>query len=137
MDPLVVTRALVVPADFLSVSYTRDLGAEATAEAARNTPTTVELRFAVGRFPGLSEAVRQRLLAKGGEGRGARAIVRVVCGEHHTRRKNLLSARQELIERIRAALRGDGAPVEAPPPPRKRAGAGLNKTRKPRADRHS
>lgn len=123
MEALLVQPGLTVPADALSVSYSRKLE-EGGPEAARQTPTTVELRCDLRAWPELDAAQREKILAFRPLSAG-RTTVRVVCDEFRSRAGNLRGAREMLARAIAAAL---AEPTEAPePPPRRRRGAGLIK----------
>lgn len=115
MEALFVRDGLTLPSDALSVSFTRDLGGEIGPEAARRTPTTVELRLDVGACAGLDAEARRRILALPALVGDRRGTVRVVYGELPTRRRNLFEARRRLAQLVIEALARDpDAPVEAP-----------------------
>ena len=128
MDALHVREGLTLPASSLSVSYTRDLGGEGTPEAARQTPTTVELRLDVPGSGCFDDAARAKVLAHPALQADRRGTVRVVFGELATRRRNLHEARRRLAALIIEALDRDASHAEATPAPRRRRGrAGLIK----------
>ncbi|TNF22936.1 MAG: hypothetical protein EP329_28090 [Deltaproteobacteria bacterium] len=124
MEPLVVRQDLVIPIDHLSVSFTRSLDGDAV-EAARSTPSTVELRFDTRGCPGLEPEDVRRILAFPPLRADSRGTVRVVCGEFRSRVKNLIGAREMLRELLLEAV---AHPVsDGPPTRRKRGRAGLIK----------
>jgi len=124
MEPLVVKQGLVIPIDHMSVSFTRSLDGDAV-EAARMTPSTVELRFDTRGCPGLEPEQVRRILAFPPLRADRRGTVRIVCGEFRSRVKNLDGARETLRGLLLEAL---ATPVDdGPPARRKRGRAGLIK----------
>ncbi len=125
---LPVRDGLTIPADFLSVSYTRDLGDGGGAEAARQTPTNVELRLDVKRCEALDARQKGLILGHPELRADRRGTVRVGCDEFRSRTKNLEGARARLAFLLREALDerrpqdDDGADDR-----RRRRGAGLFK----------
>ncbi|MGM0578193.1 MAG: hypothetical protein ACQEXJ_20890 [Myxococcota bacterium] len=132
MESLVVTDSLTIPGDCLSVSFVRDLGGDGTPEAARQVPTTVELRFEVRRCDVLDEDQKALVLGHRDLRADRRGTVRVVFGRERSRRGNLGGARELLTLRIREALEGRGGPVEEEPPQRRGGKTGLIKRRRKR-----
>jgi ribosome-associated protein len=130
VEPLVISRELTIAGDFLSVSYTRDLGAEGSPEVAKHTPTTVELRLDVTRCADLDPAARERVLAHPELRSDSRGTVRVRCDEFPSRRKNVAAARQRLAAILAEAIEAPDVATLRPSPlaeaPR-RARAGLIK----------
>ncbi|MEZ4268990.1 MAG: hypothetical protein R3F39_21745 [Myxococcota bacterium] len=130
MDPLLISRDLTIAGDFLSVSYTRDLGAEGTPEVAKQTPTMVELRFDVNRCTDLDDAARAKVLAHPAMRQDSRGTVRVLCDEFPSRRRNLAMARQRLAGFIGEAIEARDVAALRPEPPAeipRRGRAGLIK----------
>ncbi len=128
MEALIVRDGLTLPSDALSVSFTRDLGGEIGPEAARRTPTTVELRLNVRACDALDEEARRRVLAHPALGGDRRGTVRVVYGELATRRRNLFEARRRLAELVIEALEHDpDQPPASDSLPRRRGRGGLIK----------
>lgn len=127
MEPLVVQPGLIIPPDHLAVAFTRSLEGADAVEAARSTPSTVELRFDTRGCPGFGPHEVQRILALPALKADRRGTVRVVCSEFRSRVKNLMGARVYLRELILEALSRD-LPEAPPAPPRKRGRAGLIKS---------
>jgi hypothetical protein len=130
VDPLVISRELTIAGDFLSVSYTRDLGAEGTPEVAKQTPTLVELRLDVNRCTDLDDATRARVLAHPAFRHDSRGTVRVLCDEFPSRKKNLAMARQRLAGFLGEAVDAPDVASLRPEPPAeapRRGRAGLIK----------
>ena len=132
MEPLLLRGGRKVPADAVSISFTRDLGADAGPESARAVPSTVELRVDLRRWDGLSKAARERLLAHPDLLRDRKGTVRLKCGEHASRGLNLEAARSFMVQCIQEAIddRIPEPPVEVAR--EKRGGAGLIKSKRPR-----
>ena len=131
MESLTLRGGRRVPADAISVSFTRDLGAEGGADAARATPSVVELRVDLRRWAGLAEVIRDRILGHPDLSRDSKGTVRIRCGEHASRGQNLGAARDFMAQCIQEAI-DDRVPepeVEAPTKKR-RGGAGLVKSRR-------
>ena len=131
MEPLPLKGGRKVPADAVSISFTRDLGADAGPESARATPSTVELRVDLRRWDGLSKAAKERLLAHPDLLRDRKGTVRLKCGEHASRGLNLEAARSFMIQCIEEAIedRVPEATVEVAREKRGR-GAGLIKSKR-------
>ncbi|MCB9729014.1 MAG: hypothetical protein H6744_07210 [Deltaproteobacteria bacterium] len=104
MDALVISREITIAGDYLSVSYTRDLGAEGSPEVARQTPTMVELRFDVTRCQDLDPEARERVLAHPELRHDRRGTVRIRCDEFPSRGRNLAMARQRLASLLAEAI---------------------------------
>lgn len=130
IEPLPIRQGLVIPSEFLSVSYTRSLvrinddGEREVldgVEAARRLPSAVELRFDVKHCTSLDEAERARVLAWKALRADRRGVVRVTCADYESRPKNLGGARDAMSYAIREALE---APDAAPPEERKKRGRG-------------
>ena len=134
MRPLDVRPGLSIPAEHFAVSYTRDLGRDGGPEAARLTPTTVELRLCLGGCGALSDDERRRILASVDLPADRRGTIRVVYGAGRSRAANLDGARELLARLIREALdpadeAHDVEPTDQPSAPR-RARRGLIKPTK-------
>ena len=133
MEPLRIDKDLTIPSDYLSVSFTRDLGEEGGPVAARNTPTAVELRLDVKGCEVLSPQDRDTILAYPDIVSDRRGTVRVTCSRFKSRRQNLQAARGLLADSVYHALAGHpplkreetGEPARRP----RRGGAGLIKRR--------
>ena len=130
MEPLILRGGRKVPADAISVSFTRDLGADAGPESARATPSTVEFRVDLRRWDGLSKAARERLLAHPDLKRDRKDTVRLRCGEHASRGLNLEAARNFITQCIQEAIDDRVPEPETEPVRKKRGGAGLIKSRR-------
>lgn len=130
MQPLVICEGLEIPAEDLAVSYTRDLGDDGGPEAARRTPTSVELRLHVSRCEVLDEVQRARILEHPQLRRAGRGIVRVVFSEFRSRSRNLDAARHLLATLVREAVEHRAPAQELVEPRRRRGGAGLIKRRR-------
>jgi ribosome-associated protein len=91
---------LVVPGNELAEQFSRSSGPG--GQSVNTTDSRVELRFEVGPSTALSEAQRQRALARLGP------TVVVTASEHRSQHRNRMAARERLADRIREAL--------APPP---------------------
>ena len=129
MEPLILRGGRKVPADAVSVSFTRDLGSDPGPENARVTPSTVELRVDLRRWDGLSKAARERLLGHPDLRRDRKGTVRLKCGEHASRGLNLETARNFMVQCIQEAI-DDRVPEPLVEVKReKRGGAGLIKSR--------
>ncbi len=129
LEPLWVSERLVIPTEFLSVSYTRNLvtieDGEVVrldgVEAARRRASAVELRLDVKNCAELGEAAKARIIAFSPLRADRRGVVRVSCDEFESRPKNLAAARERLANAILDALE---TPVEPPPAERKKRGRG-------------
>lgn len=130
LEPLWVHDRLIVPTEFLSVSYTRSLVAIEDdgeivhldgVEAARRQASAVELRLDVRGCTAFSDPQKARIVAWKPLRADRRGVVRVDCGEFESRPKNLAAARERMAHAILDALE---APVEAPAPERKKRGRG-------------
>lgn len=130
LEPLWVHDRLIVPTEFLSVSYTRSLVAIEDdgeivhldgVEAARRQASAVELRLDVRGCTVFSDPQKARIVAWKPLRADRRGVVRVDCGEFESRPKNLAAARERMAHAILDALE---APVEAPVPERKKRGRG-------------
>ena len=130
LEPLWVNDRLIIPTDFMSVSFTRNLttieddGEIVTvdgAEAARRRASAVELRLDVKQCTSFDDAAKARIIGWKPLLSDRRGVVRVECGEFESRPKNLSAARERLANAILDALE---APVEVPPEERKKRGRG-------------
>lgn len=126
LEPLRVGERLVIPAEFLSVSFTRKLltideDGELVrldgVEAARRKASAVELRLDVKNCTELGEAAKERIVSFEPLRADRRGVVRVTCDAFESRPKNLAAARDLLVQAIQEAL---DTPVEPPPPERKK-----------------
>jgi hypothetical protein len=132
MEPIILRGGRKVPADAISVSFTRDLGSDSSPDAARTTPSTVELRIDLRRWDALPKQARERLLAHPDLRRDHKGTVRLQCGEHASRGMNLDAARTFMAQCIEEAI-DDRVPVpETDPEPARRGGAGLIKSSRTR-----
>ena len=132
MEPLILRGGRKVPADAISVSFTRDLGSDSGPEAARAIPSTVELRIDLRRWDGLPKQAKERLLSHPDLHRDRKGTVRLQCGEHASRGMNLEAARSFMVQCIQEAI-DDRVPVpEVEPTPERRGGAGLIKSNRSR-----
>ena len=130
MDPIILRGGRKVPADAISVSFTRDLGADSGPEAARTIPSTVELRVDLRRWDGLSKAARERLLEHPDLNKDRKGTIRLRCGEHASRGLNLEAARSFMTQCIQEAIDDRIPEPEVEPTKKKRGGAGLIKSRR-------
>lgn len=131
IKPLRVDRQLLIEAEALSVSFTRELEHDGP-EAARHAPTHVELRLDIRRCEALSEEHKETLLARPELKANRRGIVRVFCREHRTRAANLDGARHAMVQMLRAVLfpkPGDDTSPESPAPKPKRRGGLIKKSK--------
>lgn len=127
MEALTVRRGVTIPADLLSTAYTRAIAPDEDAvEAARRTPSVVELRCDVRRAPGLTPDELEKILRYRPLRADSRGTVRVSCAEFPSRVKNLAGARDLLRRLLLEALEAPEAPPEEPPAPPRR-GPGLRK----------
>ncbi|MCA9517705.1 MAG: hypothetical protein KC635_22350 [Myxococcales bacterium] len=128
MDPLNVRRGFTIPADLLSTAYTRALAPdEDAAEAARKTPSVVELRCEVRRAHGLTPEELERIVSYRPLRADSRGTVRVSCGDFASRVKNLAGARELLRRLLLEALEPPPADDGEPEAPRPKRGPGLRK----------
>lgn len=74
--------------------------------------TAVQLRFDVRNSPSLTEAVRERLLARADRRLTTDGVLVIAAQRHRTRERNRADALARLLEILRAA-------AEPPPPPRR------------------
>ena len=130
LEPLWIHDRLIVPTDFLSVSFTRSLVAFDDdgemvhldgVEAARRQASAVELRLDVRGCTAFTDAQKARIVSWKPLRADRRGVVRIDCGEFESRPKNLSAARERMANAILDALE---APVEAPQPERKKRGRG-------------
>ncbi|PIE20209.1 MAG: hypothetical protein CSA66_00945 [Proteobacteria bacterium] len=119
MEPLVIRDGLTIPANHLSVSFTRTLGGEDAATAARKIASTVELRFDTRGCPGLGPVELRKITAWRALRADRRGTVRVVCGDFRSRARNLEGARELLKRVINDAL---DSPLEPERPARRKRG---------------
>jgi len=131
MEALTLRGGRRVPADAISVSFTRDLGADGGPDAARATPSVVELRVDLRRWQGLADIIRDRILSHPDLNRDSKGTIHIRCGEHASRGQNLGAARDFMAQCIQEAI-DDRMPEPEPEPPgkQKRGGAGLVKSRR-------
>jgi len=130
IDPLPIREGLVIPSEFMSVSYTRSLvrtnedGEREVVdgvEAARSMPSAVELRLDVKSCTTLDAAQKVKILAFRPLRADRRGVVRIMCADYDSRPKNLGGARQAMSYAIRdALLMAAEVPVEG----RKKRGRG-------------
>ena len=121
IEPLPVRPGLVIPAESLSVSFTRtmlrldDSEREVMdgVEAARRQPSAVELRCNIRECPVLDEVAKAKILAWAALKADRKGVVRTACAEYESRPKNLGGARDAMAYAIREAL--EAAPPETPP----------------------
>ena len=130
MESITLRGGRKVPADAISVSFTRDLGADAGPEAARSIPSTVEFRIDLRRWDGLSKGARERLLAHPDLSRDRKDTIRLRCGEHASRGLNLEAARNFMTQCIQEAIDDRVPEPEVEPTKKNRGGAGLIKSRR-------
>ncbi len=105
---LLVTRSLVIRAGDLTERFSRSSGPG--GQGVNTADSRVELSYDVARAPGISPAVRARMLDRL-SGRLVDGVLTIVASEHRTQLANRRAARERLVEVLRQA---------AAPPPRKR-----------------
>jgi len=133
IDPLWLNDRRIIPAECLAVSYTRSLVAIEDGvtvvldgvEAARRSPSAVDLRVDIVNAPVFTADERNRILAFQPLRADRRGVIRMEVGEFESRPKNLSAARERLAEAIAEAL---ATPLIPETPERKKRGrAGLLK----------
>lgn len=137
IDPLWLLDRRVIPAEFIAVSYTRNLVSVEDGvtevmdgvEAARRQPSAVDLRVDIARVPIFTPDERMRILAFQPLRADRRGVVRFECGEFESRPKNLSAARERIAEAIAEALATPLIPLV--PEKKKRGRAGLLKPGQP------
>ena len=96
-DDLAVTRSVRVPRRELDVSFSTSGGAG--GQHANRSATRVELRFDVVASEALTDAQRDRVIARAGP------VIRVVPDDERSQARNREIAERRLVERLRDALR--------------------------------
>ncbi len=112
IDPLWLTDRRIIPAECLAVSYTRSLVAIEDGvtvvldgvEAARRSPSAVDLRVDIANAPVFTADERARILAFQALRADRRGVIRMEVGEFESRPKNLSAARERMAEAIAEAL---------------------------------
>jgi ribosome-associated protein len=95
-DRLMVTDSVRVPRHELLVSFSPSGGPG--GQHANKAATRAELTFDVAASSALSDAQRERVIAKVG------SVVRVVADDERSQLRNRALAEQRLVEKLRAAL---------------------------------
>lgn len=116
-DDLAIRPGLVIPAGELSVRTSRSSGPG--GQHVNTADTRVQLRWHVGGSTALSDAQRDRVLARLGSRLTADGDLIVACDAHRSQRRNLQEARVRLAALVLAAL---AVPRERKPTARTRAG---------------
>ncbi len=106
---LAVTGSLVVPAAALGWRFSRSSGPG--GQGVNTADSRVELTVAPLDLPGLTDAQRQRLVARLGD-RLVDGVLTIAASEHRQQLRNRQAARERLAAVLRAAL--------APPPQSRR-----------------
>lgn len=104
-----MNSSVVIPRAELRERFSRSSGPG--GQSVNTTDSRVELSFDVVRSPSLPERARQRLVDRLGR-RLVNGVLTVVASEHRSQLLNRQTARERLVELLRAAL------APAPPPRR-------------------
>ena len=108
-DPLVVTRAFVVPEAELTERFSRSSGPG--GQGVNTTDSRVELSYDVASSPSLPDHLRARVLERLSS-RLVDGVLTLTASEHRSQLRNREAARERLAQVLREAA--------APPPPRRR-----------------
>jgi ribosome-associated protein len=115
VDPLVVTRQVVVPAHELSWRFSRSSGPG--GQGVNTSDSRVELSFDVAGSASLSPVLRARALERL-SGQLVDGVVTVVASEHRSQLRNRETALARLADLLRAAVAAPAAPRRATRPTR-------------------
>jgi ribosome-associated protein len=96
-DSIRVTRSVSIPRSEIELRFSRSSGPG--GQHAQKTDTRVEASFDVGASQGLSEAQKQRVLAKAGP------VLRAVAQDERSQWRNRELATERLVDSLREALR--------------------------------
>jgi ribosome-associated protein len=101
-EPLVVAPGVVVPAHAITVTAVRSSGPG--GQNVNKVSSRVEVRVALDRVPGLSDAARARLRAAAGRRVLADGVLLVSSQRTRDQHRNLEDARARIAELVAAAL---------------------------------
>jgi len=101
-EVLPITASLAIPLSELDVQFTRSGGPG--GQHVNRSATRVELRFDIVHSPSLTEAQRQRLLARLAGRLDGEGVLRVVAQSERSQLRNRQEAMKRLQETLRQAL---------------------------------
>lgn len=110
-EPIEVSAEATIFPEDISESFIRSSGPG--GQNVNKVATAVQLRFDAANARGLSERVRQRLLAGAGQRATKDGVIVIEAGRYRTQEQNRLDARARLTRLVAKA-------AEPPPPPRKK-----------------
>jgi ribosome-associated protein len=102
MTPIVVSRAVVIPPEALSVTAVRSSGPG--GQNVNKTASKVELRVDLSKIQGLTAPQRARLLGRAGSRLDAEGHLLVTCQTTRSQHQNLEEARDRVRQLVEGSL---------------------------------